>query len=482
MSGEYVSLISIGLVDFQCPCGSYLNVLTDPLFVFFPCFSQNRNNPTTRASTVAIAHQTTVYIGHSNFIGNANSNGVGGAVDNSGTLIVHQSTFEGNEAAQAGGAIMSRANATLGLSSCVFTANNATTGPAVYVEGSYDAVTVNSNNKGKAHQGCNGIYFQLSGCLDWTATKSSTPMPTLRSKATDATSHCDEPDAQREIGIMSVLVNVSGSTPFQDPSSAQFRAAEWIMRDDERSLCSHDPTLVQRYIMAVFYFGLGGDNWKSCGRLSKNCTDSQGQPLVRHLSKERECEWAGIRCSTGSSDHCITEIHRDSNDLGGRLSDIGSELATLSCIEVIDLDDNLIVGHLPSSLSKLPKLRVLDIDHNRLHGTIHRSLFELPLQVLDINDNYFSGSISSDIGKLSESLEIVQLHGNAFHGSIPSELGLCHHLETITLHDNAFTGAVPQKICSLREQGSLINLWADCAPPVGGVACVSLCCTKCLYK
>jgi len=436
-----------------------------------------RSNATARDSAVEV-QKSSVFIGHSNFVGNTNK-GVGGAIDNFGVLNVYQSTFEGNEATEAGGAIMSRANATLELSGCAFTANNATVGSAVYIEDGHGAIVVDGSNKGEGHQGCEGIDFQGSGCLKWNETiNTTTPMVMARSTTT-GTANCDESDEQREIGIMSVLVNASGSIPFQDPLSAQSQAAEWIMNDDARSLCPKDPTLVQRYIMAVFYFGLGGDNWTMCGRSSNNCTDSQGQPLFHHLSSTGECSWAGMRCN---KDHRITEIHRDSNNLAGRLSDIANELALLRNLEVLDLDgpENYIFGVLPSTLGKLSKLRILDIDRNRLHGTLPPTLFDLPLEVLDINDNFFSGSISSDIGKLGNSLMFLQLHGNAFYGSIPSELGNCNRLETTTFQVNAFTGAVPQEICSLHQQGSLVNLWADCAHPISGVACASHCCTNCL--
>lgn len=54
-----------------------------------------------------------------------------------------------------------------------------------------------------------------------------------------------------------------------------------------------------------------------------------------------------------------------------------------------------------------------------LIGTLPDSLYSMTtLEAIDLNDNQLSGTISNDIGKLSQ-LVVVQLDGNNFTGTWP---------------------------------------------------------------
>ncbi|GAB4847664.1 hypothetical protein Ancab_026726 [Ancistrocladus abbreviatus] len=106
---------------------------------------------------------------------------------------------------------------------------------------------------------------------------------------------------------------------------------------------------------------------------------------------------------------------------GGFLS--SDVLALFRNLEVLDLDDNVINGELPS-FGSLSNLRVLRLGKNQLYGEIPEELLGslLPLRELDLSGNGFSGSIRAIN---STTLSILNLSSNALTGLLPSSVGQC---------------------------------------------------------
>ena len=121
------------------------------------------------------------------------------------------------------------------------------------------------------------------------------------------------PTSYREtVGIQNQLVAVVGDEKLSAVDSPQQKAANWIMNDDPMQLPPESPNLIQRYLLAVFYFAsteLGP--WLSCNPPAKGenstCTYkelTQVEPglvygekeWIRWLSDEHECVWAGVYC------------------------------------------------------------------------------------------------------------------------------------------------------------------------------------------
>lgn len=100
------------------------------------------------------------------------------------------------------------------------------------------------------------------------------------------------------------------------------------------------------------------------------------------------------------------------------------------------------------------------------------------LAELDFNDAGFGGSLSTNIGKMTNLIGFKG-SGNEFTGSVPSELGLINSMQLLWVQRNDFDGEIPLDICFLRGPDSLRILNADCDGSPPQITCTSGCCTGC---
>jgi len=108
------------------------------------------------------------------------------------------------------------------------------------------------------------------------------------------------------------LAVFSGHEALSNPSSPQRRACGWLSTHDKSGLEPSDAGFVQRYVMVLSYFSMGGENWVS-----------QDKWLDPEL---HECEWSSsIHCARDHSDRlCITGIDLSRTGLEGSIpSEIG---------------------------------------------------------------------------------------------------------------------------------------------------------------
>jgi len=83
------------------------------------------------------------------------------------------------------------------------------------------------------------------------------------------------------------------------PGSPQEQAITWLVMKDKRPLELQCPDsnnifkLTERFIMAVFYFSLGGEYWNNCGKNGR-CADTLFKDP--HLSQSDYCNWYGVDC------------------------------------------------------------------------------------------------------------------------------------------------------------------------------------------
>jgi len=104
----------------------------------------------------------------------------------------------------------------------------------------------------------------------------------LRHHPTKVCNGITEEQRKRRILAEITASGVSSRQDLADDRSAQGMALDWITNEDEAELCPDDNNLIQRYIMAVFYYSTDGDRWAECsaGSPSARAEDDSGNEDV----------------------------------------------------------------------------------------------------------------------------------------------------------------------------------------------------------
>jgi len=303
------------------------------------------------------------------------------------------------------------------------------------------------------------------------------------------------------------MSTVSDPALFDDQTTPQSRALNWITNVDaiEPIMCPNQENfgcsrngqinpMVQRYVLATFYFATEGDDWSNCNAGNNECDrvvtpfgvanervgDKSSNPW---LDPVNECEWGGVACwgpDTPNLNLCIDQLDFEADGLSGELV---PELRILSSLRFLILEQGAISGPIPPEYGELDRLLILDMDFNQISGSLPDEIYNLSsLQQLDLNDNQITGSISSRIGDLSL-LTFFQIDHNELSETIPSEMGELSNLRIAFLSDNDIVGSMPEEVCALRNttnpQGVLGVLVTDCVnnEPFAPVSCA--CCSSC---
>ncbi|KAK9081950.1 hypothetical protein Syun_030932 [Stephania yunnanensis] len=122
-------------------------------------------------------------------------------------------------------------------------------------------------------------------------------------------------------------------------------------------------------------------------------------------------------------------------------------------------------GILHKSLANVSftQLEVLSLSRNQISGIIPSEIFiKLPnLTILHLRDNFLTGNIPQDIGKLNN-LQALTLGNNNLSGRIPSSINNLARLLYLELHHNNFEGVIPntsnlQSLLELRLNENKLN-------------------------
>ena len=167
-------------------------------------------------------------------------------------------------------------------------------------------------------------------------------------------------------------------------------------------------------------------------------------------------EWEGI--TVGGSPKRVTSIILDSSGgtpmapraLNGRLP---AAIGELEGLVTINLRSNWLSGPIPPELGDLPNLVTLNLSYNS---------FSSPLNYDDPQNLYYEPGIPSELGKLKETLQHLDLGGNNLDGDIPSEIWDLTELRSLRLHGNknidgglGLTGTIPAEIKNLTKLKTL---------------------------
>jgi len=233
------------------------------------------------------------------------------------------------------------------------------------------------------------------------------------------------------------VFSASGSNP-------QKKAVKWMANTDPANLHAGDKGFLDRYALAVFYFGGNGKS----GAWADN---------TNWMTEAGICSWHGIECKplvqTAADGVQTTTRSYDANDSimkivleGNRMTGvIPEEFGGLSDLIILDLTENSISGNLPVSVSKMSNLRDLLLRKNTIFGTFPAELTELTdLHQLNLGENQFDGPIPSSIGQMT-ALRSMSLGTNLFTGTFP-DLEPMNKLVNLFLDDNDLGGTIPEYI------------------------------------
>jgi len=208
-------------------------------------------------------------------------------------------------------------------------------------------------------------------------------------------------------------------------------------------LCPQDKHLIQRYVMAVFYFSTRGDRWTQCSAPPPlvDSVDPAGAEADANnlctimvsgfesgsdawLTSGNECGWGGIGCN---EDGFVVRIEMEQNGVGGT---IAHELSRLQNLRNLVLEEGILTGTIPTELGEIRSLEQIDLNFNLLQGSIPEELYDLSnLRQLDLNDNELTGTISTSIMELAK-MSFFQIENNFFTGTIPTQMGALLDLGT----------------------------------------------------
>lgn len=104
--------------------------------------------------------------------------------------------------------------------------------------------------------------------------------------------------AQRQVQLLSILNRVTPKALILTPGTSQNQAFVWLVKDDLAMVCPQNILdVIQRYVLAVSYFSLGGNHWDKCNAASSMTV----APCVRgerYLSGANVCNWFSVTCVT----------------------------------------------------------------------------------------------------------------------------------------------------------------------------------------
>lgn len=241
-----------------------------------------------------------------------------------------------------------------------------------------------------------------------------TSFPTY-APTSEPTIQCNMDEVERHSSILKQLESISDATDLRRTTTPQGKAVDWLVFEDPSYLCADDIHLIQRYVLAVLYYSTGGDEtWLTCSKtedIANACVIGE-----RYLSNYHECVWSGIGCN---ADNFVTKIAFEENGLSGT---IPSEIGALHTLKTIRMERGQLSGPIPETIGALTDLEKLDMDYNKLWGTLPSSLQYLSnLKLIDVNHNDLSGSI--DVLSGLSNLFFIQLQSNFFSGTVPEALG-----------------------------------------------------------
>ncbi len=115
------------------------------------------------------------------------------------------------------------------------------------------------------------------------------------------------------------------------------------------------------------------------------------------------------------------------------------------------LQSNHLSGTLPSEIGNLSELIELRAYSNTLSGGITDLIRLSNLSVIHLHANKLNRPIPPELGQLSTTLAVLNLGNNPLRGEIPAELGSLANLRELILYSNELTCRIPSTLGNLAK-------------------------------
>ena len=256
--------------------------------------------------------------------------------------------------------------------------------------------------------------------------------------------------SERYAPIRDALVELHGGdrTPFASVDTHHHQALIFLADEDPRKLSPDDPSLAQRFALAMLFYSTYGMTWKS---------------KVSWMTGENECDWEGVSCAR--DDIHVDELSLPDHGIKGVVGD----LSLLRHLQRLDLSSNMGLSgtYLHDSLGKLDNLRALHLHHCGITGKVPPTIWTNHLELIDLSYNDLSGPIPPTIHN-AVSLQKLLLEGNHFSGRLPPEISNLPLLNEIRCGSNEFKGRLPNfsRLQNLRVLSLFSNDLTGALPPI----------------
>ncbi len=181
--------------------------------------------------------------------------------------------------------------------------------------------------------------------------------------------------------LIGILQPISGLFPFTETTSPQYKAAWWLATTDGLQLDFSTETsdkIVQRYVLALLWYTFGGESWDN----RKN-----------YVTDLLTCLWDDVSCDDNG---LVIEIDLQDNNLVGWMP---SEIGFFPNLQTLVL--GMYICRLLHQINPIVASPLILLDGNGITGNLPSTLFQMTkLQILSIHDNLLSGEIPTQIGQL----------------------------------------------------------------------------------
>ncbi|XP_074284113.1 receptor-like protein EIX1 [Silene latifolia] len=147
-------------------------------------------------------------------------------------------------------------------------------------------------------------------------------------------------------------------------------------------------------------------------------------------------------------------LYLDNNQISGQ---IPKSLCQLKLLNGLDINNNSLSGEIPNCLANLSSLSLVRLSSNKLKGNFpcfnNSDSYQFDLRVefyLHLNDNMLIGEIPSCLSDLTN-LKVLDIGGNHLSGNMLKWFSAekFRKLQILRIRGNNFNGPIPRLICSL---------------------------------